>query len=83
MKITHDQLTDTQIRLLEFVKSQYFHVTLDDFLLESPDITQEAAEEALDDLRKKHIAVKPPAPPRKNRGFIGVTNLGYRVMGWI
>lgn len=79
MKITRDQLTDTQVRLLEFVRSQYFHVTLDDFLLESPDIEQSEAEQALQDLREKHIVV---APPLKDRGFIGVTNTCYKLMGW-
>ena len=71
-------LTNVQREILEFVKNEYFHVSLNDFISRTGTSMSEAVD-ALKDLRKKRIVA---VGPSLTDSFIGVTNYGWNVMKW-
>lgn len=71
-------LTQLQKNILEFAKAECFHGTLNDFITRTG-VPEEEALTALKDLRSKRIVSMPPS---LLTSWIGVTNYGWRVMGW-
>lgn len=71
-------LTQLQRDILEFAKTECFHGTLNDFIA-CTGVSKEEALMALKDLRSKRIVLMPPS---LFTSWIGVTNNGWKVMGW-
>lgn len=71
-------LTELQKAILEYVKREYFHVTLKDFI-SCTGVQEEDALNALKDLKSKRIVT---TSPNIMGSFIGVTNYGWKLMGW-
>lgn len=71
-------LTQLQRDILEFAKTECFHGTLNDFIV-CTGVSKEEALIALKDLRSKRIVSMPPS---LFTSWIGVTNYGWKVMGW-
>lgn len=71
-------LTTLQFQIMEFAKEQSFHGTLTEFI-NSRGVTEQDALAALKELRSKRIV---SMPPDLLNSWIGVTNYGWKVMGW-
>lgn len=71
-------LTNLQIQILNFAKEQSFHGTLAEFI-SSKGVPEIEALSALKDLKSKRIV---SMPPDSLNSWIGVTNYGWKVMGW-
>lgn len=71
-------LTNLQIQILNFAKSQYFHGTLAEFI-NYYGVPENDALAALKDLKSKRIV---SMPPDLMNSWIGVTNYGWKVMDW-
>ena len=72
------KLSELQKNILEFAKSEYFHGTLNDYISRN-NVDKSEAITALKDLKSKRII---SMPPDILNGPIGVTNYGWRIMGW-
>lgn len=73
------EISGLQREILEFAKAEDFHGTLEDFHKRNPEHTKEELEEALKGLKRSRLVSMPPA---LYTGWIGVTNTGWKVMGW-
>lgn len=71
-------VTDLQKNILEFARRECFHATLKDFI-DRTGVSTDDAVSALRDLKRKRIV---SLPPDILNSWIGVTNYGWRVMGW-
>ncbi len=72
------ELNNLQRQILEFAKSKGFHGTLSEFI-SMTGVNEEEALSALRDMKKKHIVSMPPG---LKTDWIGVTNYGWKIMGW-
>ena len=71
-------LTELQRSILEFAKQESFHGTLREFI-DRYHIDENIAIQALRDLKSKRIV---SMNPNIMNSWIGMTNYGYKVMGW-
>ena len=72
-------LTNLQIQILNFTKSQYFHGTLAEFI-KYYGVSENDALAALKDRRSRRIVA---VPSDLMNSWIGVTNYGWKLMGWV
>lgn len=71
-------LTELQRSILEFAKQESFHGTLSEFI-DRYNVDENMAIQSLRDLKSKRIV---SMPSDILNSLIGVTNYGWRVMGW-
>ena len=71
-------LTEMQRSILEFSKRESFHGTLSEFI-DRYNVDENMAIQSLRDLKSERIV---SMPPDILNSLIGVTNYGWRVMGW-
>ena len=70
---------ELQQEILWYAKTEYFHVSLNDFLQNNPHVNSDEAAIALKELKKQRIV---SMGPNIFDDCIGVTNHGWKVMGW-
>ena len=73
------ELSFTQKRLLQFCKDNDFHATLQQFIDVNSGLDRDSIIEEFHELKRCHIA---SAGHTDFDGFIGVTNYGWKLMGW-
>lgn len=72
-------LTPLQIDIMDFIKREDFHASLEDFLKQHPYIARNDAMDALSGLKSMRIVC---VGPDLLNDFIGATNMGWKKMGW-
>lgn len=72
------ELTVLQRDILQFAKRSDFHGKLRDYIREN-NVQEEDAINAVKELKKHRIV---SMPPDILNSWIGVTNYGWKVMGW-
>lgn len=68
-----------QVEIMQFAKKELFHATIEDFLIQNPQVEKEEALEALKGLKRMRVC---SVGPSMEKDWIGATNKGWKVMGW-